>query len=224
MPSPVGNCNSSYELRRQCSQAESKIWHASTVSTRRMGGPCFKMVGEIYTRRVPRRKTTSFSDTACVFRYLCWLPTIFNRILTNCERIVRILVARGADVNTETRDFGNALHLASFMGSEFIVKLLLDKGANIDSCGGYFETALLAALAGQHLSVVELLVSKGIRVNTGVLEHGTALHYACSRSPKSTIQLLADMGQMPMQAAASTAAHLLQLCAELPEVGLRSAK
>jgi ankyrin repeat protein len=34
-----------------------------------------------------------------------------------CERIVRILVDHGAEINTSPGRFGNALHLASFVGS-----------------------------------------------------------------------------------------------------------
>ena len=111
-----------------------------------------------------------------------------------CERIVRTLVDHGADVNTESRSFGNALHLASFMGNEAVLQLFLDRGADINSTGGYFETALLAALMGNHLAIVELLLIRGISVNHFSSEHGTALHYACSNRSKATVFTLLKHG------------------------------
>ena len=111
-----------------------------------------------------------------------------------CAEIVRTLVDHGANVNTEPRSFGNALHLASFMGTEPIVRLLLDQGADINATGGYFETPLLAALIGDHLAILELLLSRGINVNHFSSEHGTALHYACSKRSKATVWTLLKHG------------------------------
>ena len=113
---------------------------------------------------------------------------------TECERIVQALVNSGADVNTELRGFGNALHLASYMGSEVIVSLLLDKGSDVNSSGGYFETALLAALEGKHLAIVKLLLRSGINVNHSSLEHGTALHHACLYRDEATVRILLSYG------------------------------
>ena len=113
---------------------------------------------------------------------------------TQCEQTVQALVYRGASVSTETRSFGNALHLAAFIGSEMIVQLLLDGGADIDSVGGYFKTVLIAALAGKQQGIIKLLLSKSINVNTPVSEYGTALHYACSHGSKSNVKLLLRFG------------------------------
>ena len=113
---------------------------------------------------------------------------------TECELVVRKLVDYGADVNTEPRSFGNALHLASFMGSEVIVRLLLNEGADVNSTGGYFETALLAALEGGHLGIVELLLRRGVNVNHYSSQHGTALHCACLKGSKATVRILLKHG------------------------------
>ena len=42
--------------------------------------------------------------------------------ISQCEQIVRSLLDAGAEIDTITRKFGNALHLACYMGSEVIVR------------------------------------------------------------------------------------------------------
>ncbi|KAL8822329.1 MAG: hypothetical protein Q9191_006933 [Dirinaria sp. TL-2023a] len=75
--------------------------------------------------------------------------------------IVYLLLDHGADPNTETRDVGNALHLACLVGDESIVCRLLDCGADANAVGGYFGTALQASRAKACTSVVYLLVARG---------------------------------------------------------------
>lgn len=77
--------------------------------------------------------------------------------------IIHMLLEHGANPNTEMRSFGNALHLASFIGDESIVRLLLDKGADVNAVGGYFGTTLSAARRKNHTAVIELLVAHGAK-------------------------------------------------------------
>lgn len=111
-----------------------------------------------------------------------------------CERVVRTLVDHGADVNTNPGRFGNALHLASFMGSEIIVRLLLDKGADVNATGGYFQTALLAAVEGYHPAIAELLLSRGINSNYSLSDNGTVLQNACLKQSKALVRTLLKYG------------------------------
>lgn len=76
-------------------------------------------------------------------------------------RVLHLLIEHGANPNTEMRSFGNALHLASFIGDESIVRLLLDKDADVNAVGGYFGTALQAAREKNHTAVIALLVAHG---------------------------------------------------------------
>ncbi|KAF2827154.1 hypothetical protein CC86DRAFT_274174, partial [Ophiobolus disseminans] len=56
-----------------------------------------------------------------------------------------LLLDKGADVNAQGGDFGNAFHAASLKGHEAVVKLLLDKGADANAQGGDYGNALHAA-------------------------------------------------------------------------------
>jgi ankyrin repeat protein len=52
-----------------------------------------------------------------------------------------MLLDKGAEVNAQGGDYGNALNAASKEGHEKIVQMLLDKGADINlDCGRYGES------------------------------------------------------------------------------------
>ena len=130
------------------------------------------------------------------------LPVIVNsravkfgyRDLLQCEKIVRSLFNAGAEVDKTIRKFGNALHLASYMGSEVIVRQILERGEDVNIFGGYFETALIAGLKADHPIIVDLLLDRGIEVNRYSPEHGFALHCACASGIKKLTQSLLDHG------------------------------
>jgi len=73
---------------------------------------------------------------------------------------VKILLERGADVNTRTVVSGTALMFASGKGHKEIVEILLDADPFImieGTEGDDGMTALSYALRGGHLSIVEIL-------------------------------------------------------------------
>ena len=113
---------------------------------------------------------------------------------SQCEQIVRSLFDAGAEMDTTIRKFGNALHLASFMGSEVIVRQLLERMEDVNIFGGYFETALIAGLKGGHPIIVQLLLDRGIEVNQYSSEHGFALHCACAGGIIQLTRSLLDHG------------------------------
>lgn len=117
----------------------------------------------------------------------------YKKVL-QCEQIVRSLFDAGAEMDTTIRSFGNALHLASYMGSEVIVRQLLERMENVNIFGGYFESPLIAGLKGNHARIVELLLRRDIDVNRASPEHGSALHEACAQGRKGLIQTLLDHG------------------------------
>lgn len=113
---------------------------------------------------------------------------------SDCKHTIRSLFNADAEVDTTIRSFGNALHLASYMGSEFIVRQLLEKMEDINIFGGYFGSPLIAGLKGNHPIIVELLLDRGIELNYCSPEHGSAFHCACAHGSKKLVQSFLDHG------------------------------
>ena len=72
---------------------------------------------------------------------------------------------KGADVNAQGGEYGNALQAASDGGHEAIEKLLIEKGADVSAQGGYYGYALHAASLRGHEAIAKLLIEKGADVN-----------------------------------------------------------
>ena len=53
------------------------------------------------------------------------------------SEIVKLLLEKGADVNAQGGDYGNALQAASVGGHKEIIELLLEREAEVDTQGGY---------------------------------------------------------------------------------------
>jgi hypothetical protein len=85
------------------------------------------------------------------------------------EPIVQLLLGKGAEVNAQGGDYGNALQAASAGDHESIVHLLLDKGAEVNTQGGHYGNALRAASIRGHEAVVRLLLERGA-TSTAVIE------------------------------------------------------
>jgi ankyrin repeat protein len=93
---------------------------------------------------------------------------------------IRLLIERGADVNTKDSKNGfSQLHLAFTQGKPAVVKLLLENGADIHAECGTFGSALQAASIQGHEEIVMLLVGKGADVNAKGGTYGNALQGAC---------------------------------------------
>jgi hypothetical protein len=106
----------------------------------------------------------------------------------------RDLIGKGADVNAQGGEFGNALQAASSKGHQEIVKLLLDKGADVNAQGGEDGNALQAASSKGHQEIVKLLLDKGADVNAQGGGYGNALRAASLEGHQETVQLLLDKG------------------------------
>ena len=61
------------------------------------------------------------------------------------KEVVRFLLDKGADVNAQGGQYGNALYAASREGHEEIAQQLLDRGAHIEAQGGQYGDARLSA-------------------------------------------------------------------------------
>jgi hypothetical protein len=110
------------------------------------------------------------------------------------ERVVQLLLDRGANVNAQGGSYGDALQAASYRAYESIVQLLLDRGANVNAQGGSYGNALQAASYGGKESIVQLLLDRGADVNVKGGPYGSALQAASYWRKESIVQLLLDRG------------------------------
>ena len=119
---------------------------------------------------------------------------LYYASLFGLRRVVELLVEKGADVNAQGGDYGNALQAASYRGHEAIVRLLVDNGADVNAQGGNYDNALYAASSRGHEQIVRLLVDKGADVKAEGGYHGNALYAASERGHEQIVRLLLDNG------------------------------
>ncbi|GFF23322.1 NACHT nucleoside triphosphatase [Aspergillus udagawae] len=110
------------------------------------------------------------------------------------EKVVQMLLDRGADVNAQGGRFGNALQAASFRGHEKVVQMLLDQGADVNAHGGLYGNALQAASYKGHEKVVQMLLDRGDDVNAQDREFRNALQAASFGGHEKVVQMLLDQG------------------------------
>ncbi|KAJ7842548.1 ankyrin repeat-containing domain protein [Mycena olivaceomarginata] len=103
------------------------------------------------------------------------------------QKICKLLLDKGADVNAQGGFYGNALQVAASEGHDKIIQVLLDKGADVNAEGGPYGNALQAAAYGGHDKIVQLLLDKGG-------DYGNALQAAASRGHDKIVQVLLDKG------------------------------
>lgn len=121
-------------------------------------------------------------------------PGPSSREAQDCEEIIRHLLDHDAMIDSNIGPFGNALHLASFMGRESLVCLLLDRGADVNASGGFFQTALFAALENGNADIANLLVERGCRISYCPQRQTTPLHLACSKGLNTVVSTLLKAG------------------------------
>ncbi|KAI5463253.1 hypothetical protein BGZ63DRAFT_352374 [Mariannaea sp. PMI_226] len=111
------------------------------------------------------------------------------------ERIARLLIEKGADLNEPCGSSGNALQAAAYGGSKTIVQFLLNKGVDVNAPCGRLGNALQVA-ASQRTShpLVPLLLDYGAQINTQGGHWGTALQAASANRCLKTVKLLLDRG------------------------------
>ena len=57
--------------------------------------------------------------------------------------MVQILLDKGADVNAQGGEYGNALQAALYRGDDKVVQILLDKGADVNAQGEAYGSVIL---------------------------------------------------------------------------------
>ncbi|KAH8757176.1 putative ankyrin repeat-containing protein [Diaporthe sp. PMI_573] len=110
------------------------------------------------------------------------------------NEIVKILLDKGAAVNTQGGEYGNALQTACSKGHIEIVKTLLDNGADVNAQGGTCGNALHTACLGNHIEIVKMLLDNDADVNAQDEFDGNALQAACSIGHIEIVKILLDNG------------------------------
>ena len=108
--------------------------------------------------------------------------------------VVKMLLNKGADVNSKTSDGITALIWATLNGHIEVVKMLIDKGANVNANEGNGMTALIYASDKGYLDVVQSLLYKGADVNAKLSDGNTALIYAADKGYLDVVQALLNKG------------------------------
>jgi len=120
-----------------------------------------------------------------------WIPLLFASEAGD-ERIVRILIDYGADVNmVSSKDKISPLQRSAAKGSPSIVKILIPEGADINHQDAHLRsTPLMWAAAQGHKEVAQILlinnVLKDVRGNRGE----SALFLAVSAEQVDVVKLL----------------------------------
>ena len=109
--------------------------------------------------------------------------------------VVRVLLARNADVNAKDRVFkGTPLHDASDRGYSEVVKELLAKNADVNARDKRQFTPLHLASWSGRLDIVRLLIDSGADVNAFDENHFTPLNFAIDLGYLAVVRLLLDSG------------------------------
>ncbi|EQB52672.1 hypothetical protein CGLO_07683 [Colletotrichum gloeosporioides Cg-14] len=128
-------------------------------------------------------------------------------------KIVKLLIANGADVNLKDPFDRTALHMAASGGYVEIVQLLLDANAEVNAMTTEYETSLGWTCSSGHLKVVRLLLDWGAVMNPPGGMSVNVLQLACSYGHVEIVRLLLNKGadvhglgensESPLESAAS---------------------
>jgi len=107
---------------------------------------------------------------------------------------VKLLISKGADVNSRNRLNGTPLHIAVQYRRQALIELLIDKGTDVNAKDSNGQTALRFALDTGQKGVIELLIAKGADVNAMDNRGENALSMAKRRQQTEIVELLLKHG------------------------------
>lgn len=107
---------------------------------------------------------------------------------------VKLLLAKGINVNATGGRYGSALQAAACKGHREVIEALLENGVDVNQTGGEYGNALQGACSYGHRSCAELLLDNGAEVNARGGEHTTALHSAAFNGYDQVAGLLLGKG------------------------------
>jgi ankyrin repeat protein len=106
--------------------------------------------------------------------------------------VVKLLLAKGADVNQKLDTGETVLHVAAFNGNAKMVQVLLKAKANVAAKDKSGYTPLHLAAWNGHAAVVAELLNAGAKADTTVNGGYTPLHAAAWKGQYNVVKLLLD--------------------------------
>jgi len=89
---------------------------------------------------------------------------------------VRLMVAKGADINAVAEDRQTAMLEAAFFGGPRVMRALLEAGAKPDDADGGGFTVLMGAVGWSDVGLVRMLLANGAKVNAANTFAGKVVH------------------------------------------------
>lgn len=122
-------------------------------------------------------------------------PLMYAALSGNTEAI-KLLLAKGADVNARNKLNRTALMFAALSADSGAVKLLLEKGAAVNLTNELGYTALMYAAASesQEPEVIKALLAKGAEIDAQAKDGETALKLAGRKGRTEIVRLLKQAG------------------------------
>jgi ankyrin repeat protein len=120
--------------------------------------------------------------------YGCRFPDAHSNVPQSWPNVARLLLERGADVNTRMNDGGTLLHWA---WTDEVVRVLLEHGANVGAVDNLGRTPLHLALK---VEVVHVLLEHGAIVGAVDNEGRTPLHAAATGGNVEVVRMLLEHG------------------------------
>ncbi|XP_035720524.1 protein fem-1 homolog CG6966-like isoform X2 [Vespa mandarinia] len=142
--------------------------------------------------------------------------------------LVKLLVQRGANVNSTTKTNSTPLRAACFDGHYEIIRFLVKNGADIEMANRHGHTCLMIACYRGHIDIVKLLLAWNADVNRKSVRGNTALHDCAESGSLEILKLLVQhgaqmdvdsFGMTPLLAAAVTGnTDIVEYLIGIPEI------
>ncbi|XP_015590859.1 protein fem-1 homolog CG6966 isoform X2 [Cephus cinctus] len=148
--------------------------------------------------------------------------------------LVKLLVGRGAKVNSTTKTNSTPLRAACFDGHFEIVKFLVQCGADIEVANRHGHTCLMIACYKGHIKIAKFLLALKADANRKSVKGNTALHDCAESGSLEILKVLVEhgtrmdvdsYGMTPLLAAAVTGhTHIVEYLIGIPRLVSRKEK
>ncbi|RDW58711.1 hypothetical protein BP6252_13187 [Coleophoma cylindrospora] len=124
-----------------------------------------------------------------------YVVTAFHKaVFYGHEAVVRLLLEKGANLETPNAYGQRALHLAVEKGHVGITRMLLHSGVDYNAPGAYERTPLHLAALGAYESIIRMLVERPVNLNATDSCNYTALHLAAEHGHEMVVRILLNAG------------------------------